>query len=110
MTKNRILPSSSPLTFLEKVMAPFHVMKSIFTPIDDHWTWTTLDGRVFEKVVPIKVRCGQVLIEHKDGLDAVALFYLSDEVQKTLCRDFGVPEEDIYYAEIHADHEIDMVA
>jgi hypothetical protein len=74
-------------TLLQVLLAPFAAIKSIFTPVDDYWTWTTTDGRTFEDVVPVEVANEQVIIRHKYGKDTVRLAELNQRLRATLQRD-----------------------
>jgi hypothetical protein len=62
----------------------FGKLKEAFAPMEDQWTWTTQDGKMFEDVDVETVQNGDVIFRHKFGKTRLPIATLSEDSRKTL--------------------------
>jgi hypothetical protein len=56
-----------------------NVLRNWVTAVDDQWSWTTRDGRIFENVEVEVVEDHDVVLRHQFGTDRVPVEQLTEE-------------------------------
>lgn len=80
------------MPFLKTLASPFIKFKQALTPGEDYWTWTDVEGHVYEDVDLVKMERDQVTIRHKYGVTSIAKMALAEKIQKSLKDDLEIAE------------------
>jgi hypothetical protein len=80
-------------------------LREALTPIEDQWTWTTVDGSLFEDVQVDDVEGNEVLFHHKFGEARLPIALLSDESRMKLEQGFQPAHH-----EVNLSHETEELA
>jgi hypothetical protein len=90
-------PAEVPL--LKVLAMPFYTIQRALKACDDCWTWTTLNGDIYEDVVLLKMDRDNVTIRHKYGMTSLARTELDPRVQQSLVDHSEMADPDDFYRE-----------
>jgi hypothetical protein len=93
---NMITIHGSNLPLWKVLLSPFITLQKAFSVCEDCWTWTTLDGEIYEDVEILRLRPDELTIRHKYGVSSVARADLALHIQQSLIDNTLMAEPDDY--------------